>query len=212
VFTAVERAGGMALALDSGAAARDLARTWDQRAADLAHRQAPLTGVSEYPHLGEVLPSRRPAPAAPGGGLPRHRYAEQFEALRDRADAVPGGRPTVFLATLGPVAAHTARASFAANLFAAGGIATVSAGPVSDPVELAALFAASGARLACICGSDKSYAELAEPVAAALAPGAAQVWLAGQPADIPGVSRYVHTGVDAIATLTAALDLLAPAD
>ena len=68
--------------------------------------------------------SRPPRPL-PSGGLPRVRAAQEFEALRDAADA-PAERPTVFLATIGPIARHTARASFAANLFQAGGLATPS--------------------------------------------------------------------------------------
>ncbi|MDI6103331.1 hypothetical protein QLQ12_32455 [Actinoplanes sp. NEAU-A12] len=46
-------------------------------------------------------------PPVPGGGLPRRRYAQAYEELRDRSDevlAATGSRPAVFLATLGPVA------------------------------------------------------------------------------------------------------------
>jgi methylmalonyl-CoA mutase len=206
----------MAVALDNGLVARALADSWAQRADDIAHRRAPLTGVSEYPHLTEVRPTRTPSPAAlaagTGAGLPVHRYAEQFEALRDRADArmaTHGTRPTVFLATLGPIAAHSARAAFATNLFAAGGIATVASGPATDPDELATLFAASGARLACLCGNDSSYAALAEPAARALASAGATVWLAGRPAGYDAVSGYLHAGMDAVAALASCLDLLA---
>jgi methylmalonyl-CoA mutase len=213
LFTEVERLGGAATALASGWVAQRLEQTWQRRADNLAHRRDPLTGVSEYPNLEETLPSRRPAPRVEPGptGLPRHRYAEQFEALRDRADtytAKHGVRPTVFLATLGPVAAHTARASFATNLFAAGGIATVGSGPVDDPARLPALFAASGADVACLCGSDRSYAELGTAAAAALAVTGAPVWLAGKPADHPGVFGYLYTGVNAVEVLTTCLDQL----
>jgi methylmalonyl-CoA mutase len=211
LFTEMERAGGMAAALASGMVAQRLAQTWERRAANLAHRVDPVTGVSAYPNLAETLPRRAPAPAQPSGGLPRHHYAEQFEALRERAEAYAakhGAPPTAFLATLGPAAAHTERASFAANLFAAGGIATVSAGPVTGPAEMAALHAASGADLVCLCGTDKAYAELAGPMAAALAGGARAVWLAGKPAGYPGVERYLYSGVDAVAVLHGALDLL----
>ncbi|MFI9530404.1 methylmalonyl-CoA mutase family protein [Micromonospora rosaria] len=209
-FTEIERAGGMAAALDSGLVADRLAATWQRRAENLAHRRDPLTGVSEFPHLDERLPQRPPAPAAPGGGLPRHRYAQAYEALRDRADAhetATGDRPTVFLATLGPPAAHNARAGFAANLFAAGGIATVRppVGP-DDPARLAAEFTASGARVACLCSSDRGYAASAEAVARALADaGATRVWLAGRPAGHSGVDDYLYTGCDAVAALETTL-------
>ncbi|MDM4719558.1 methylmalonyl-CoA mutase family protein [Micromonospora sp. WMMA1363] len=209
-FTEIERAGGMGAALDSGLVADRLAATWQRRMRNLAHRRDPLTGVSEFPDLEERLPIRPPAPAAPGGGLPRHRYAEPYEALRDRSDAhtvATGARPTVFLATLGPAAAHNARAGFAANLFAAGGIATVRP-PVGDddPARLAAEFAASGARVACLCSSDRGYAESAESVARALADaGAVRLWLAGGPAGHTGVTDYLYAGCDAVAVLETTL-------
>jgi len=57
--------------------------------------------------------------------LPRIRLAEPFEALRDASDrmcARTGARPKIFLANLGGPADFTARATFAKNFFAAGGI------------------------------------------------------------------------------------------
>ncbi|MFC3504059.1 methylmalonyl-CoA mutase family protein [Micromonospora krabiensis] len=209
-FTEIERAGGMAAALGSGLVADRLAATWQRRAENLAHRRDPLTGVSEFPSLEERLPVRTPAPPAPAGGLPRHRYAQAYEALRDRADAhatATGARPTVFLATLGPAAVHNARAGFAANLFAAGGIATARP-PVGedDPARLAAEFTASDATVACLCSSDRTYAQAVEPVARALAEaGAVRVWLAGPPADQPGVDGYLYAGCDAVAVLETTL-------
>ncbi len=185
VFTDVERAGGMGAALDAGLVADRVAATWQRRADRLAHRLDPITGVSEFASLEERRPTRSPAPPPPAGGLPRHRYAEAFEDLRDAAD---GSDRTVSLVTLGPVAAHTARASFAANLFAAGGIRTVHNGPNPE--------------VACICGSDRSYAEEAAQTARRLkAEGVRTVWLAGKPAGYEHVDDYLYTGCDALAVL-----------
>jgi methylmalonyl-CoA mutase len=206
-FTAIERAGGMAAALRCGLVSDRLAATWERRRQAIAERRDPLTGVSEFPNLAERLPARSPAPAPRGGGpVPRVRYAADFEALRDRADAhaeATGSHPVVFLATLGPVAAHTARTAYATNLFAAGGIKTLPSGPHTDPDALAAAFTASGTTVACLCSSDAVYAEDAEPVAAALSKaGARTVWLAGPPAaGYGGVGGYLHTGCDAVAAL-----------
>jgi methylmalonyl-CoA mutase len=208
-FTDVERAGGLPAALRSGLVAARLDATWQQRAANLAHRRDPITGVSEFPNLDEQVPVRAPAAAPPSGGLPRHRYAEIFETRRDRADAhavATGTRPAVFLATIGSVAAHTARASFAANLFATGGIATPRGGPGTDVPAVVAAFVASGTSVACVCGADKAYAQLAAPVAAALvAAGAKRVWVAGKPGGYAGVDSYLYLGCDAVEVLDTTL-------
>ena len=104
---------------------------------------------------------REPAPAAePSGGLPRVRRDEAFEALRDRSDAhlaATGARPRVFLAALGPAAAHTARVAFAANLFQAGGVEPVHDPLAVDASTVAEAFAGSGAAVACLCSSDALY-------------------------------------------------------
>ncbi|MGW5265554.1 methylmalonyl-CoA mutase subunit beta [Microbispora sp. NPDC004025] len=206
-FQEIERAGGMAAALDRLIPER-LAATRARRADNLAHRRDPVTGVSEFPDLKERPVFRRPGPGlavASGEGLPVVRYAEEFEALRDLADAQPS-RPTVFLATIGPVAAHTARAAFAANLFAAGGVATVAGGPGTDPAAIAAAFRDCGTPVACLCSSDRLYGEHAAAVAAALREaGARRVWLAGK-GEYEGVDATLYSGCDALEVLRTTFD------
>ena len=99
--------------------------------------------------------------------LPAHRSAEQIEALRDAADeAAAAGRPLrIFLATLGPIAQHTARATWARNFYEAGGVEAIVGDGAATPEAAAAAFTASGASVACICGADPTYAELAEATA-----------------------------------------------
>ena len=218
-FQEVERAGGQQAALGSGLVREQIAATWAEREDDLAHRREPVTGVSEFPNLAERLPVREPVPVPDTGpdtghgpgGLPRVRRSQRFEALRARSDArlaACGARPKVFLAAIGPAAAHTGRSSFAANLFQAGGIETV-LGEGADAEALASAFTASGATVACLCSSDRLYAEQAEAVAAALGgAGARRVLLAGKPGELPGVDGYVYTGCDAIAVLGSTLDLI----
>ncbi|MFJ6463329.1 methylmalonyl-CoA mutase small subunit [Streptomyces sp. NPDC091387] len=210
-FQEIERAGGQAAALDSGMLAERLAATWAARKKNLARRKEPITGVSEFPQLAERAVEREAVPsAAAPGGLPVVRRDEAFEALRARSDAhlaATGRRPRVFLAALGPAAAHTARASFAANLFQAGGIE-----PVHEPVEVdassaGAAFAAAGTDVACLCSSDALYAEQAGEVAGALvSAGARRVFLAGRPGDYAGVDEYVFAGCDVVAVLSSVLD------
>ncbi|RJQ83798.1 methylmalonyl-CoA mutase [Amycolatopsis panacis] len=197
-FTAIEARGGIEAELASGALAGRLAETWDKRAKRLGTRRDPITGVSEFPNLAEKPVSREPLPVLPEGGLPRHRYAEAYEKLRDASDAYlaeHGERPKIFLATLGPVAAHTARAGFAANLFQAGGLEAVNPGATDD---LPGAFRESGARIACLCGTDAAYEEQAVAVAASL--GAETVLLAGK-GNYDGVAGNVYAGCDALEVL-----------
>ncbi|MEV8327568.1 methylmalonyl-CoA mutase family protein [Kitasatospora sp. NPDC056731] len=209
-FQEIERAGGQQAALTDGTVRERIAATWAERSVKLAKRREPVTGVSEFPHLEERPLVREPAPAAPGGGLPQVRRAEAYEALRDRSDAqlaTTGERPKLFLASIGTASAHTARTTFAANLFQAGGIATTSLESV-DPAAFAEAFTASGATAACLCSSDAQYGEHAEAVAGALkAAGARRVLLAGRLGEVPaGVDEFIHAGGDAIAVLTSLLD------
>jgi methylmalonyl-CoA mutase len=197
-FTEIERAGGLQAALASGLVGDRIAAAWAERSERIAHRTDAITGVSEFPDLAEQLPSRRAAPAVlPTGGLPRVRAAAAFEELRDAAE---GSGARVYLATIGPVARHTARATFAANLFQAGGLRT----PAGDG---ASGLAEATTALACICGTDKDYAESAAALAKELRDaGATSVWLAAKPSlDVDGVDGYVYAGCDALAVLNSAL-------
>ncbi|MGI8677902.1 MAG: methylmalonyl-CoA mutase family protein [Jatrophihabitans sp.] len=205
-FTAIERCGGALAALEDGTISGLIASARDARAQAIAHRRAPITGVSEYALLAEAAVTRPEAPE-PGndGPLPARRYAAGYEALRDRSDA-DGQRPRIFLAALGPVAAHSARAGFAANLFAAGGIEAVVG--TGDVEQLAAAFTASGASVACLCSSDEHYADCGERVARALrGAGATRLLLAGT-AEVPGVAGHVFAGCDALGVLRSTLDAI----
>jgi methylmalonyl-CoA mutase len=152
----------------------------------LARRRDPLTGVSEFPNLTEKPPAPHPAPRPLGTAR---------------------GPPTVFLAVLGPLAAHTARATFAANLFAAGGVHTVTGPASTDPAEIAAAFTAaltaSGSTVACLCSTDALYGSAGQDVAGALrAAGVTTLLLAGKPGAVPvTVDGYLYTGCDAVAVV-----------
>ncbi|MGW0767386.1 methylmalonyl-CoA mutase family protein [Streptomyces sp. NPDC002676] len=198
-FRTIERDGGQAAVLRSGRLRTDLATTWAQRSKRLAKRSEPVTGVSEFPLLAEKPVEREPAPEPPSGGLPRVRRDEAYEELRARSDAhlaATGSRPRIFLAALGSAAEYTARATFAANLFQAGGIEPVTEGGFAD----------SGATEAVLCSSDALYAEQAEQAAESLrAAGARHVFLAGR-GDYAGIDSYVFAGCDAVDVLSATLD------
>jgi methylmalonyl-CoA mutase len=206
-FQEIEGAGGAVAALDSGLVAEKVAEVRAIREKGVATRKTPLTGVSEFPDLDEKPVERTPLPApVERGGLPLYRPAEAYEAYRDLSDALlaeKGERPQAFLATLGPLAAYTARAGFARNLLQAGGIAGPEAGPTESAEDVAKAFEGSGTPVAVICSTDKLYDERAEATAAALREaGAAYVLLAGRPKEpVPGVDGYLFAGCDALAVI-----------
>lgn len=142
-----------------------------ERDRQVATRKRPITGLTEFPALGEELPAREPAPDDV------RRYGAAFEALRDD----PAPEP-VLLAPLGTVAQHTARATFATNLLAAGGIAVTTEGT---------------SRVACVVGTDAAYDEEgAERAAALRGRGVEWVVVAGKPREWADDSAAL--GVDAL--------------
>jgi methylmalonyl-CoA mutase len=171
------------------------------REKDVAQRKRPITGLTEFPNLAETLPERE----ADDEFAEVRSYGASFEALRDD----PATRP-VFLATLGTVATHTARATFATNLFAAGGVAVDLAGPTAGVDELLAAYA--GQTVVCLAGSDPTYAEWGSEAAAALREaGAKHVVIAGKPESL--ASDYADDscamGIDALDFLTRTREKLA---
>jgi methylmalonyl-CoA mutase len=216
----MERRGGLHAAMADGSFQAAVAGVRTERERAVARRRDPMTGTSEFPNVGEA-PVAVLAPAPATGSRPVHgtfpalvpmRLSEPFEALRDAADKA-AARPGVFVATLGPIAEFTARATFAKNLFEAGGLAApvpdgFAAGESTDLAALLAAYKASGARIACLCSSDERYAREAEDAARSLrAAGAAAVWLAGRPGEQEGALRaagidgFVFVGCDVLATL-----------
>jgi len=239
LFQSYDKAGGAWAALEQGLVQRDVAKVREQRQANAARRKDAITGTSDYPNLHEerarVLDvPRATAPAEADAKasiepLPSIRLAEPFEALRDASDAMlskTGARPKVFLANLGTPSDFTVRATFAKNFYEAGGIEALtndgfllsSSPPMGEvTTDIAALVDAykqSGAKLACLCSSDKVYQAQATDAAQALSGAGAVVQLAGRPGENEetwrraGVRTFIFAGCDALSTLRAAHDIL----
>ncbi|MBA1158120.1 methylmalonyl-CoA mutase subunit beta [Microvirga mediterraneensis] len=165
------------------------------------------------PQLVGTASGPSPVAIAP---LPSTRTAEPFERLRDRSDAhlaKTGERPRIFLANLGPIAAFTARATFAKNFFEAGGIEAVTNDGFSDVGALRKAYLDSRAGLACICSTDEIYEKHAEEAAQALASaGSPLIALAGRPGEREeqltraGITTFIYAGCDTLKVLSRALD------
>jgi methylmalonyl-CoA mutase len=241
LFQEIEKAGGAAAALEQGLIQAKVVAVSAERERAIARRKDALTGTSEFPDIAEapveVLALSPLAPSTAGvspvlhthrqeaGGttavpapLPSRRLPEPFEALRDASDLVlerTGARPRVFLANLGGLADFTARATYAKNLFEAGGITAVTNDGFASREEMLSSFNASGAGIACLCSSDAVYAMEAAAVASALrGAGAKHIYLAGRPGELEpmlraaGVGTFIHVGCDLLAILTAAHAIL----
>ncbi len=221
LFRVLEGAGGMPGILLDSTLQKRISEVREDRLRAVSQRRQPITGVSEFPDLSEQpLADRSSAesadsvtdPAVICEPLTPMWWSSGFEDLRDAAEI--GSRPTVFLANLGPVATHTARATFARNFFSAGGFAGVttdlgSTTGFQPDEQLAEDFLESGAELVCICSSDAEYSASAVQAAKILkSAGAEGVYLAGKPGDdeteltAAGVDEFIHVGSDALAILT----------
>ena len=201
-FQQIEANGGFVEARDFVAAA--IAEVRDRRSDDIAHRRTALTGVNEYPNLGEPP-------------LPQHdsssviaRYGAGFEVLRDRSDIFldkAGTRPKILLLPLGPLAEHNIRTTFAANLLASGGIEAVNPGTVEAAGVADAVSAADGAPIVVICGTDARYAtEAGDVVEAARKAGVSRVLLAGPEKSVAEADHkpddYLTAKIDAVGALS----------
>ncbi len=144
--------------------------------------------------------------AALGGGcgesctaIAPHRLTEDFEALRDKTAQMGGVK--IFLANMGPLTQHKARADFSAGFFEVGGFTVESPAGFESVEDAAKAAKASGAAACVICSTDDSYPELVPPLAKAIkaqSPGTL-VLVAGAPAPehkeaylAAGVWDFIH--------------------
>ena len=112
---AIEESGGVLAALADGSLTGRIEQVAAERHVQIAKRTRPITGLTEFPNLHETLPERGPTPTGRSSYIPT--------GTPSSGSATSRAADRVFLATMGTVAAHTARATFAGNLFAAGGVA-----------------------------------------------------------------------------------------
>ena len=119
--------------------------------------------------------------------LKAHRAVEHYEAMRKASEsykAANGFAPKLFLATMGPLIQHKARADFIRGFFEVGGFDVIYPNGFQSAEEAAKAFAESGAKHAVVCSTDATYPELVPTVVKAikaLCPDA-KVYMAGAPA------------------------------
>ena len=128
------------------------------------------------------------------------RAVEHFEALRTASAeyaAKNGHGPKIFLATMGPLVQHKARADFIRGFFEVGGFEVVYPKGFDTAEAAADAFAESGAKFAVICSTDATYPELVGPVTKAVKArdASAKVLLAVVPAP-EFAESYREAGLD----------------
>jgi methylmalonyl-CoA mutase len=199
-FQRIEAGGGIVSGLSDGTVADAVAVTAEERRSRLACRQLRIVGVTDFVLLDEPVLTREPWPPTPAGGLPRVRYAADYEALRDRSDAMlaaTGARPTVLLVPIGEGRGVNASTTFAAGALQPGGIATPTASGALPP----------DVRAACLCvGADVDTAELANTTKSLRAEGATTVLAAGASPGTPGIDVHLSPGADLVNALNRVLD------
>ena len=109
-------------------------------------------------------------------------------------------RPKVFLANMGPVRQHKARADFSTGFFDVGGFEILSNAGFKDVPAAAEAALASGAEIVVVCSTDDTYPEIVPDLTRAIKAAKPEtvVVLAGYPADFveafkaAGVDEFIH--------------------
>ncbi len=221
----MELTGGIISCLENGSVQKACSDVWAAEALNIATRRTSLTGVSEFPNIDEdpidvlkpMLSLVTPESKACATVLPltQQRAAAEFETLRAKSDdylVKTGHRPAVQLITLGSASAHTARATFAKNLFESGGIKALPLRQVSDTADM--LNTPKGMTIAVLCGSDGDYHHSGLKLVQSLKKqGFKTILVAGRPANIDdlqkaGVEGFIYVGCNVLAVLRACMDTL----
>ena len=129
-----------------------------------------------------------------------HRWSERYEALRivtEEFKAKNDDNVKIFLANMGPIPQHKARADFTTGFLQVGGFEVMGNNGFPTVDEAAAAAKESGADAVVICSTDATYPEIVPALAPKLHEvlPKATVFLAGEaPADLK--ETYDNAGID----------------
>ncbi|MCJ7554784.1 MAG: acyl-CoA mutase large subunit family protein, partial [Ignavibacteriaceae bacterium] len=144
------------------------------------------------------------------------RIAEMFEELRIASENYKkktGGKPKVFLATMGPLKQFKARADFSRAFFEVGGFEIVYPNGFATTDEAVKAAIDSKAEAVVICSTDDTYPELVPPIVKGIKEKSKDivVLLAGYPKDQieehkkSGVDNFIYLGADAYLVISTLL-------
>lgn len=210
-FQSLEARGGFTDAVASGAVDEMLADSRDKRAGMIATREIVSLGNSHFAQLNEpAIETLIERPLESSADLKRTgqwRDACVFEQLSARAKALSADtQPAILLLGLGSHKAWKARADFASDLFAAGGLATQVQALASD--KSLSHLDTEKTPVICLCGSDDYYkAEAPELISRLKNAGGLHVLLAGR-SDIAALDDTIFVGCNAHIVLDRVLQVL----
>jgi methylmalonyl-CoA mutase len=209
LFQQIEKEGGMTKALQAGTPQKQVKAIAAKKAEQVAQRRLSIIGVNVYSNATEkpLEGDKAGAPKNPCGctcgehGEPAAssveilvpvRGAEPFEKLRE---AVSGSdKKKIFLANMGALRQHKARADFSTGFFQAGGYEVLENRGFKTVEEAAEAAKASGASVAIICSTDDTYPEIVPALAPKLKAAGLTVIVAGYPTE--HIEAFKQAGVD----------------
>lgn len=190
-----------------------LARLRDSAPADkLASMIDAASSGATVGEMAGVWRSARRDQRATARPLIERRQSEAYEELRSAMAGFAertGSRARVFLAAMGPVAQHKARADFSAGFFSAGGYDVLAPGGFDTPERAAQAAAAGGTPIVVLCSTDDTYPTIVPPFCAVLkaARPDATIVLAGYPAGHvenfrkAGIDEFIHVRANVVEVL-----------
>ncbi|MCL1976082.1 MAG: acyl-CoA mutase large subunit family protein [Firmicutes bacterium] len=236
----IEEDGGILQVLHNGTLQAEINATLQERFKKLSTRADHAVGSNMYANVeerGERREDRKTADACRGDHwsstncvcdhrssanvgesetvtpISPHRWTEQFEALRIKTEAhtaKTGKNIEVFLANMGPLSQHKARADFSAGFMEVGGFTVLRNDGFADVAAAAWAAVASQAQATIICSTDDTYPEIVPELSRAIKAEAPQmlVILAGAPAPEfknsyleAGVDDFIHVKADCLSVL-----------
>ncbi|MBC8012145.1 MAG: methylmalonyl-CoA mutase, partial [Burkholderiales bacterium] len=220
LFQTIEAQGGFTAALRAGVPQKLVSDAALEKAQAVGTRREGLIGTNLFPNLKETPLALVPSVVAMDAAawtqeritpVTEFRVAAGFEKLRDASATFAkrtGTRPRVFLAKMGPVLQHKARADFSTGFFAPGGFEVVAKQSFANAVEAVAAAIGSRAQVVVLCSTDETYPEFVPVFATALraARPEATLVLAGLPAEEAVRDAFVAAGIDLFIHLRAPVE------
>ncbi len=226
LFQQVAQQGGIVSALHAGTIQCEVGKIAAAKMLLLDQRRQSLIGVNLFANPKDKLAPTPvvshetvefPLAAAPHStkidALKPRRVAEGFETLRLHMDAYARKNKTrakVFVAKMGPVLQHKARADFTAGFFSVAGFELIAKQNFETAEAAAKAAAESGAPIAVLCSTDETYPTLAPAFARAAKEANPNLTLvlAGYPTELigelkqAGFDEFIHVRANVRETLS----------